>query len=192
MPEEVEIKFLLRDLGSTRERLIGCGFQEVTPRTHEMNTVYDTADSDLRNRGELLRLRQYGSKWTLTHKGIAKLGGPHKSRVETETRVCDGAAMHSILSALGFTPRFKYEKFRTEYADAGHQGHVVIDETPIGNVGEIEGPPRWIDEVARQLGVERSEYITLSYSALFYAWRERNGSNARDMTWEALGLEPKN
>ena len=29
------------------------------------------------------------------------------------------------------------------------KGHVVVDETPIGNFGEIEGPSRWIDRTAK-------------------------------------------
>jgi len=44
---------------------------------------------------------------------------------------------------------------------------VVFDETPIGNFLELEGPQRWIDEVARQLGYARRDYITDSYAALY-------------------------
>ena len=44
---------------------------------------------------------------------------------------------------------------------------MVLDETPIGNFLELEGPQRWIDEVARQLGYSRREYIKDSYAALY-------------------------
>jgi adenylate cyclase class 2 len=187
MASEVEIKFLVADLQQLRQKLHDSGFHEVTPRTHEMNTVYDTSTGELKARGELLRLRQYGDKWTLTHKGVANLTAKHKTRRETETVVQDGTAMHEIITALGFAPRFRYEKYRTEYSDAEHRGHVVLDETPIGNIGEIEGPPEWIDDVARKLGIEESQYITASYSGLFLAWRDRTGSSAAHMTWEAIG-----
>lgn len=187
MPHEIEIKFLIHDLTGLRQKLHTCGFREVTARTHEFNTVYDTPDNALRNRGELLRLRQYGVLWTLTHKGVAQLGGKHKSRIETETRVEDGPAMHAIITALGYLPRFRYEKFRTEFDDSSHSGHVVLDETPIGNIGEIEGPADWIDSVAHKLGIAESDYITMSYAAMFFAWRERTGSTASEMTWAAVG-----
>ena len=59
--------------------------------------------------------------------------------------------MDAILRALGFSPAFVYEKFRAEWSDG--EGHVVLDHTPIGDVAEIEGKSRWIDRIARELGV---------------------------------------
>ena len=46
--------------------------------------------------------------------------------------------MDLILRALGYAPSFRYEKFRAEWTDG--KGQVVVDETPIGNFCEIEGP----------------------------------------------------
>ena len=189
MPNEIEIKFVIHDLEAVRSKLHDAGFSEVTARTHEFNTVYDTPESAMLSRGELLRLRQYGERWTLTHKGLAQLGGKHKTRKETETRVEDGASMHEILTSLGFVPRFRYEKYRTEFADSSHRGHIVLDETPIGNIGEIEGPADWIDEIARKLGISEADYITLSYATMFFAWRKRTGSAASEMTWAAVGKQ---
>lgn len=187
MSDEIEIKFRLRDLAALREQLRALGFREVTAHTHEFNTVYDNAASELRGRGELLRLRQYGGKWTLTHKGMSDAGAKHKTRKETETVVADGEAMQEILAALGYAPRFRYEKYRTEFADPEHNGHVVLDETPIGNLAEIEGTAAWIDEVAQKLGVVESEYITKSYAALFAEWRRESESKAKNMTWKDIG-----
>ncbi len=118
-----------------------------------MNMLYDLPGQPLRKRGELLRLRKYGSEWVLTHKAKGKLGR-HKTRVENETQVADGMKMEAILRALGFAPTFRYEKFRAEWSDG--KGHVVVDETPIGNFGEIEGPSRWIDRTARRSGLRQS------------------------------------
>ncbi len=187
MADEIEIKFEIGEEMALRQRLGECGFREVTARTHEFNTVYDTERGELRARGELLRLRKYGSKWVLTHKGAAEWGAKHKTRRETETEVAKGEEMGEILTALGYVPRFRYEKYRTEFASADGAGHVVIDETPIGNVGEIEGPAEWIDATAKELGIAESDYITASYSQLFERWRERTGSGAREMTWAEVG-----
>jgi adenylate cyclase, class 2 len=185
MPSEIEIKFRITDLVSLVAALRQLGFKQITPRTHEMNVLFDLPGQSLRARGEILRLRKYGEIWVLTHKAKSKNGGgPHKSRIETETRVEDGEKMEAILRALQFEPSFRYEKFRAEWKD--EQGHVVIDETPIGNFGEIEGPPGWIDSVAHQLGIPREDYITETYAGLFFEWKKRTGSRTKEMTFAAV------
>lgn len=179
-PKEIEIKFQLVDGRGIVRRLRAAGFRLVTPRTHEMNTLYDLPGTPLRKRGELLRLRKYGSKWVLTHKAKGKVGR-HKSRVETQTEVADGVLLDSILHALGFKATFRYEKFRAEWSD--DRGHVVLDQTPIGSLGEIEGPSRWIDRTARALQISPSDYITKSYAELFLDWKKKTKNKARDMTF---------
>jgi adenylate cyclase class 2 len=184
---EVEIKFLIRDLKALSRKLRTAGFRITERRAHEMNMLYDLPGQVLRKRGELLRLRRYGKSWLLTHKGRGTVGR-HKSRTETETEVADGARLDSILRALGFEPTFRYEKFRTGWSDG--KGHVLVDQTPIGNVAEIEGPPHWIDRTARALGVGERDYITDSYVGLFLAWKARTGSPAEEMTFQAVGRKP--
>ncbi len=182
-PKEVEIKFVLNDLRAIERKLRALRFRRRTPRTHEMNTLYDLPGAVLRRRGELLRLRQYGKQWKLTHKGRGR-AGRHKTRVENETSVADGPHTEAILQALGFAPSFRYEKFRSEWSDGA--GHVVLDETPIGSFGEIEGPPRWIDRTARALGITPAQYITDSYAQLFFDWKRRTRSTAGDMTFKEV------
>ncbi|HEV2730636.1 MAG TPA: class IV adenylate cyclase [Terriglobales bacterium] len=181
--KEIEIKFRIGDLHALTRRLRKEHFRLLTPRTHEMNALYDLPGNPLRRRGELLRLREYGSEWVLTHKAKGK-DGRHKTRAETETKVADGKKMDAILRALGYTPTFRYEKFRAEWEDG--KGHVVVDETPIGNFGEIEGPARWIDETARRLGIYRSDYITDTYAGLFFSWKRRTRSPTKEMTFSAI------
>lgn len=181
--KEIEIKFRVADQRALERKLRASGFRVVTPRTHEMNTLYDLPGGVLRERRELLRLRKYGAEWTLTHKAKRK-AGRHSSREELETGVLDGKKMEAILRALGYVPSFRYEKFRAEWTDG--KGKVVVDETPIGNFGEIEGAPRWIDKTAKQLGVTVEEYITKNYAGLFMDWKERTESRAKEMTFKAV------
>jgi adenylate cyclase class 2 len=181
--KEVEIKFCIAKLAQITKHLRASGFKLVTRRTHEMNTLYDLPGLKLRKKGELIRLRKYGDQWVLTHKAKGK-AGRHKSRVETETKVADGKKMDAILLALGFTPSFRYEKYRAEWSDG--QGHVVVDETPVGDFGEIEGPARWIDRTAKQLGISSKDYITLSYAELFAGWKRRTKNTAKEMTFKAI------
>ncbi len=186
--EEVEIKFLVKDKRQLLHNLRRAGFREITKPMHEFNTLYDLPGFPLRKEGALLRLRKYGDHWLLTHKAKSQ-GGRYKKRVELETEVADGRKMDAILRALGYKPAFRYEKYRAEWSDS--KGHVVIDETPIGDISEIEGPARWIDQTARKLGIRGEDYITQSYAELFFNWKRRTGSLAEEMTFGALGKRPR-
>ena len=182
MADEVEVKFLVPDPDALERKLREIGFQQKTASTFERNTLYDTGDK-LRAKGEILRLREYGEKWKLTHKAKGS-EGRHKIRAESETAVSSGAEMDAILRALGFTPSFVYEKYRAEWSDG--RGEVVVDRTPIGNVAEVEGKADWIDAVAGKLGINESQYITKSYGQLFEEWRKKSGSKARNMTFDEV------
>jgi adenylate cyclase class 2 len=187
MPREIEIKFRVNDLRALNRKLRAAGFKLVTRRTHELNTLYDLPGEILRDRKELLRLRKYGSTWTLTHKS-GTTRGLHSSRVELETEVADGKTMDSILRALGYAPSFRYEKFRAEWVDQkmpDGKGQVVVDETPIGSFCEIEGPSRWIDATAKTLEVQPADYITKNYATLFADWKHETKSSAKEMTFKA-------
>src|SRR6478735_9944574 len=182
---EVEIKFRIDDIDTLTARLQTAGFRLITPRTHEMNTLYDQPGGKLRRREALLRLRQYGPRWTLTYKDRSgKQSGRHKSRREIETKIENGDAMGRIIEAVGFSPSFRYEKFRSEWSDSN--GHVVIDETPIGNFGEIEGQAKWIDATARRLNISIKSYLKESYAELFASWTRQTKSKAQEMTFKAI------
>ena len=193
MPKEIEIKFRVTDVRALTRRLRTTGFRLRTRRTLETNTLYDLPGKVLRNRKELLRIRKYGSTWTLTHKSGKEIGR-HSSRIELEIKVADGKTLDAIVRALGYAPSFRYEKFRSEWI-AGKttqkktgKGVIVVDETPIGNFCEIEGPPRWIDATAKKLGIAPKDYITKNYATLFAEWKREANSPADEMTFTAINL----
>jgi adenylate cyclase class 2 len=184
---ETEIKFRVDDLKALAARLEQAGFHLDTPRTFECNVLYDTPDRKMRANTEILRIRTYGGKCTLTHKRLPDSGpgeDRHKHRIETETQISDGTALAEVFQSLGLIPAFRYEKWRSEWSDG--QGHCVMDETPIGNFAELEGEPEWIDRVAARLGVPHSEYMTLSYGRLFEQWKEEHHSPAEHLTFDAI------
>jgi len=183
MPKEIEIKFRVENLREIARKLRAARFRLVTPRTREVNTLYDLPGEVLRNRRELLRLRQYGKSWKLTHKSKGQ-AARHSSRTELETSVGDGKTTDAILRALGYSPSFVYEKLREEWTDG--KGQVVVDHTPIGDFCEIEGNPRWIDQTATKLGVSHEDYITKNYATLFAEWKQENKSPATEMTFKAI------
>ena len=187
MAVETEIKLRVDDISGFSAALEAAGFHLVTPRSFESNVLYDWPDRRMRAHTEILRIRNYAGRCTMTHKRLPDVGpgeDRHKHRVETETEVADGAALAVVFRSLGLTEAFRYEKWRTEWSDG--QGHCVVDETPIGIYAELEGEPMWIDQAAALIGLEQADYITLSYGRLFEQWRTAHGSTASDLTFAAV------
>lgn len=189
---EIELKLPVSDPAVLQSRLLELGFHIDTPRTFEHNTLYDTPSRDLRARTEILRIRQYGNTYTVTHKGLADpLSAPdssrYKVRIETETTVADGHTLASIFEHLGYAPAFVYEKYRTEWSHSSEpSAHVVVDETPIGTYAELEGSPDWIERTLAQLSIDPATCLTDSYGKLFLDWKQRTGSAAENLTFAEI------
>jgi adenylate cyclase, class 2 len=179
---ETEIKLRIEKPAAVRRQLARLGFSVAKRRVFESNTVFDTPAGDLRAARKLLRLRQAGPLHTLTFKG-PPIAGPHKSREELEAVFSEAAALGSILGRLGYAPAYRYEKYRTEYAGKDQAGAAMLDETPIGDFLELEGPPRWIDRTARALGFSRADYITASYISLYLAYCASKGVRPANMVF---------
>jgi adenylate cyclase class 2 len=191
---EIELKFPVADPTAFQSILPALGFHLDTPRTFEQNTLYDTPGRDLRLRRQLLRLRQYGPLWTVTHKRQpdqieAADTLRYKVRIETETLVEDGPATAEIFTQLGYGPVFRYEKYRTEWSQLLSEstaGHLVVDETPIGTYAELEGPTDWIDCTLASLLIDHAVCLTDSYGKLFLDWKQRMGSPAENLTFAEI------
>jgi adenylate cyclase class 2 len=178
--KENEVKVAVLDLGALEARLRSLGFQVLHPRVLESNVIFDTPEGELRSQGELIRIRQAGAASIFTYKGRATVRR-HKEREELEVGVLQPETMGLILERLGYVPRFRYEKFRTEWSIPGDAGILMVDETPVGTYMEMEGPPEWIDDLAGQLGYGESDYMNLSYARLYLQDCERRGVSAGDM-----------
>jgi adenylate cyclase, class 2 len=187
---ETEVKFRVADVADLERRLRSAGFLQETPRTFERNVLYDTPERRLRLDRQILRIRQYGEKWVLTHKALPAAGdvGVYKQRIETETTIGDGETVAAIFVALGYAPAFTYEKWRSEWADG--TGHCVIDETPLGVFAELEGPEDWINAKAADLEIDPAQLTNLSYGRLFELWKEETGSPVNDLTFAEIS-EPE-
>jgi adenylate cyclase, class 2 len=193
---EIELKFPVRDVEELQARLPQLGFNLDTPRTFEHNTLYDTPNRDLRARKQILRIRQYGGLCTVTHKRLPDQQAPvdttrYKIRIETETAVAEPDALGEIFSQLGYAPAFVYEKYRSEWSyalspDSPIIAHLVIDETPIGNYAELEGPTSWIDQTLEELQIDPAACLTDSYGKLFLDWKQRTGSPAENLTFAEI------
>jgi adenylate cyclase class 2 len=181
---ETEIKLQVSKLSEVHEKLASFGYDVSQPRAFEANTLYDTGDQRLYHSGMILRLRESGDRALVTWKG-PEIPGRHKSRPERETSVGSVETFAYILEQVGFKPVFRYEKFRTELEDAEAEGTVTLDETPIGNFIELEGPAAWIDETARRLGFQQEQYIKESYGSLYRRWCENVGVQPSHMVFSS-------
>ena len=184
---EIELKFCVPRPREFHARALGAGFALHTPRTMERNALFDTPDRRLLSERRVLRMREYGGVWVLTHKRPPAGNDDssfYKERVETETEVEDGDAMGAVLIELGYRPVFRYEKFRTEFHDG--DGALVLDETPIGDFAELEGTPDWIDHALERLAIARDWCFTDSYGRMFLDWKKRIGSPAENMTFDEI------
>jgi hypothetical protein len=60
---------------------------------------------------------------------------------------------------------------------------IDLDETPIGTFVELEGPPRAIDRVAKELGYSKPDYIVTNYLVLYREECRRKGQKPGDMVF---------
>ncbi len=185
---ETEVKLQVRDAKRLKRRLRALGFRRVVPRHFERNILFDFEDLRLRKARCLLRLRFAKQKGILTFKTAPRSSPRYKIRGEIETEVRNGRRMKEILGKLGLCEVFRYEKYRTVFAQPNRSKKhasptLVYDETPIGEYLELEGPERWIDAVARKLGYDRSAYITASYGTLYRRKCAEQGREPGKMTF---------
>jgi adenylate cyclase class 2 len=142
MPFEIEIKLRLQNPKSFLRALSKLGAKPISPRTHELNLIFDTPDGGLAKHGQLLRIRTESAAGTAKGKKTTKSKaatarylltfksppeqlaiGPaappqdrrHKVREELETVLTDAAALQKIFEGLGLRGWFRYEKYRTAY-----------------------------------------------------------------------------
>jgi adenylate cyclase, class 2 len=210
--QEIEIKLQIEDIRALRSKLRKL-HAKAAPRVFERNELYDTPRDDLRSSGRLLRIRietpppgkttsrpqRVSSKFrgVLTFKspieGTTNPAAPrrYKQRQELEIYFQPADNLEPILRALGFRAGFRYEKFRTEYTLPKLKDlHLDLDETPIGNYLELEGPPQAIDRAADLLGFSAQDYITATYWDLYVAHCRGHRLEATNLVFQTRKKSP--
>ena len=115
--------------------------------------------------------------------------GSYKVREEIEVEVGDAVVLTKIFEGLGMSGWFRYEKYRTTYrlpaSKPWANGLLVeLDETPIGNFVELEGPSQAIDRAAEELGFSKRDYVLKNYLVLYVEECRRKGEEPRHMVFE--------
>lgn len=180
-PLEIEAKLRVADRAAFEARLTALGAAP-GPTELETNELLDDEGRTLLTSGQVLRVRSTAGRGLLTLKGRATLRAGVKSRPELESDVGSADTLLEVFGALGFTPRFHYEKRRTVWRfPEPARPLVVVDETPIGLFAEIEGSEDSVRALARELGIDEKELLAESYVALYLAARERDPLLPPDM-----------
>ena len=217
MARETEIKLKVTDVPAFHRALKRIGASPAGPGTskvHEENVIFDTPQSCLAKRGQLLRIRtetpQTGSKSkkggpkqrvVLTFKqpiappsdaepeGVSDW--PYKVREEIEVEVANAGVLTRIFEGLGMNGWFRYEKYRTTFqlpdSEAWAKGLLIeLDETPIGTFVELEGPAAAIDRAAMELGYSKRDYVLTNYLRLYLEDCRRKGEQPGHMLFPNL------
>jgi adenylate cyclase class 2 len=181
---EREVKLRFRDPDLARAALAGIGAVPLRPRRLQDDTLFDTANSALRARRAVVRLRCEPDRAFVTYKGPVQPGAM-KMREEQETEVGDAEVIRRVLLELGMQAWFRYQKFREEFQAPGVV--IALDETPVGTYLEIEGSEDGILTVAGALGRSPADFILDSYRGLFAAFALAHNLTVRDMLFDPAG-----
>lgn len=191
--QEFEVKFMVPDLTQVHLKLQSLGACLKQPRVHEVNLRFDTPTGDLQRLHQVLRLRRDTAS-RMTFKGAGQIREGVQQRLELEFIVSDFDAARAFLEALGYQVIWMYEKYRQVYALEDALS-VTLDETPLGNFIEIEGPDgASIQRAATQLNLDWEARILVSYAVLFERARAALGFRFRDMSFanfQNLPLTPQ-
>ena len=182
MPQEIEVKFPLRDRNELTRKLHEIGAERLYPETFEDNIVLDRR-GELRTKGALLRVRKFGKYALATYKGPMSIDSGVKSREEVQTGVESFELAIELFDSLGFKPVFRYQKYREVWRFRGAE--VVIDRTPIGDYFEIEGSVDLIREISGALGMSMDQAIRQSYADLYRMARRTRGDLPEHMVFPA-------
>lgn len=174
---EREVKLLFPTAAAARAAVLALGAAPAHARRLQDDSLYDTPDDTLRQKGCVIRIRT--DRWsdgrdttTLTVKGPVQ-PGDMKIREEHETRVEKGDAVKQAFDALGLRPRFRYQKYREEFSVSGVV--IAIDETPVGTYVELEGDEAAIHATTAALGRSPADFVVDSYYRLFMTHRDELG-----------------
>ena len=181
---EIEAKFLVSSLAALEKRLLQMKARLVQERVHEMNRRFDLPSARLRSEGRVLRLR-YDGEAHLTYKGESAVDSGVLSRTELEITISDIDTAQAILEALGYVQIAMYEKYRKVYdLDTCH---IMLDELPIGDFIEIEGPDAaTVRSIAHSLGLHTERAAKGSYLRLFERYCSLHEQDPTAMTFDAM------
>lgn len=185
--QEIEAKFLVRDLHNIELVLIKLKADLQQSRCLEKNFRFDTKENKLSSESKVLRLRQDSQQW-MTYKEPGETIDGIPTRKEIEFSISDLNGAKSFLEALGFGIIQIYEKYRTVYFL--NNSRIMLDELPIGDFVEIESDEvQLIKKVASDLRLRWALRVDHSYLTIFNNLCLAKGIEPRDLSFETNSVD---
>jgi adenylate cyclase class 2 len=178
---EIEVKLRIGKPADVESRLRALGAYPESARQLQDDILFDYPDRRITDAGSLMRLRRLGEEGCLTFKSKVESSMQAKVRKELEVKISDALGARAILEALGLGPVWRYQKYRTGYRLGAL--HAVVDEAPIGNFLELEGPKLEIDRWAGALGFSKKDYVLETYRDLYEQWCREQKVPVGDMVF---------
>ena len=186
---EVELKAVVDDLDSRRERVEAAG-AELVFEGRLSDQRYDRPSRELAQRDEVLRVRRYATRDSVqTHvdwKGPTDSAGAYKVREEISTGVEDFKGLSAILGKLGFIVTREIDRQVVQYrCGAAMVRFEIYPRMDI--LVEIEGEPPAIEDAIAALGMLRGEFTTERLAVFVDRFERRTGVRAAISDRELVG-----
>ena len=178
---EVEVKGIVDDLAMRRRAVEESGGVLVFDGRLE-DRRYDTPDSALTNRDEVLRTRTYrgaaqAPRTSLDWKGARTIEAGYRVRDEQSVIVDSLATIEIILDRLGYRVTKAIDREIVQF-DL-HGAIVRFERYPrMDDLVEVEGDPAAIERAIALLGMRRAEFTGDSLATFARRYEERTGSRA--------------
>lgn len=171
--DEIEVKILEIDPEFIIDKLLNLG--AIKSFDGEMDAMFfDFSDLKIKDRGDVLRVRQEGNETRLTYKALISKEGTKIMR-ELETTVEDKEILQQILEALGLQIVKRTRKHRIQYEL--NNTHIVIDRykdalDAIPPFLEIEAPDtKHLYQMVKQLGYKPEDCLSWDTGDLIKHYR---------------------
>ena len=177
---EVELKAVVDDLDSARERLEKAG-ATLSFAGKMSDRRYDIESRELAGRDEVLRVRRYqsaeSSKTYLDWKGPTEIQDVYRVREEVSTPVEDFEALDQILTRLGFIVTMEIDRDVAQYELGG--ATIRFETYPRMDVlVEVEGNPDAIESAIEILAIARGQFCTDRLPMFVGRFEQRTGVRA--------------
>lgn len=193
--DELEVKARITDVAALRRQLRRAGAR-LDFRGAMADRRYDQGRA-LTRRDEALRLRTYRpagrkpERAVLAWKGAAnaRAGGKYRHRLELELDITDPAALHGVLTRLGFRVTEAIDR-RVEVYRLGHATLRLERYPRMDTLLEVEGTPAAIERAIAATGLARDQFRSESLPYFMHVYRRRTGRSPR-LSWSGAPQRPR-
>jgi predicted adenylyl cyclase CyaB len=169
--KEIEVKFKIQNIKRLQKALKQIEAKRKNKILQE-DISFDNRKNILTKANILLRLRKTDDEICLTFKLPSKKAR-FKEEEEIEIKVDNSENTKEILRILGFYPKGELKKLREEWDYKNSK--ILIDQSPLGKILEIEGSKKEIEEIIKLLNLNSKKRITKTYYEVYKDYCKEKG-----------------